>query len=243
MRERILRVAINWVAIGLVTVTLTALQFHAAGARRLVFPRRVSLSEVTVVQAEGSLRLAFPGIGGSGQTPSVPPLVSAITFSSDGKLVAAALSNVIRIWDTKTGTQVREISVPVSADSWTQSLAFSADSAVLAEGLVGPGGRILMVWRVDTAELVNKFDREYSRSLGTPLSVNVVTVIAYSSDGKYLAFGTVGGPGDKLKVVDVESGKVIRGFVRGPAEVQSLTFSPDGKLAAMYKQVSTVPTM
>src|SRR5207249_8841807 len=155
------------------------------------------------------------------------PWARGEAFSSDGKLLAAALinqaaaSNTIRIWDTTTGDELREISVPTTDGEYVWRLAFSPDAQLLAAGLLGPGalrGRILFVWRVESGELDKRFDQDYGRASlpGTP------TTVAFSPDGKYLAVGTLESltrvllplplPGNvrhDLTVVDVKSGKAV----------------------------------
>ena len=57
-----------------------------------------------------------------------------------------------------------------------------------------------------------------------------VLSVVFSSDGRYLAVGTRGG--SSVQLIDTSSWQVIRTFEGHTSGVNSVAFSPDGKLLA-----------
>lgn len=57
-------------------------------------------------------------------------------------------------------------------------------------------------------------------------NLGLITAIEYSADGRYIAFGSEGD--DKVKVFDVQSGKMIGSLVGHESSIKSVAFSTDG---------------
>lgn len=146
----------------------------------------------------------------------------AVTFSPDGKLVAAsgrssdADSNAkIYLWDTTTFETVGEI---VADSPAVNTLAFSPDSELLASG---DASGAIQLWHTTTLE----------RS-GDPLIAHDgdVLSLAFNADGSKLASG---GADEIIILWDMAlrqpSGQPLTGHTW---YVASLAFSPDGKVLA-----------
>jgi WD40 repeat protein len=94
-------------------------------------------------------------------------LVVFLTFSPDGKLLAAAgFDAAVTIWDVSTGNSIRTIRM----SDW-RGFAFSRDSKVFATA----DGSKAMLWDVATGKRLRTFDRSYAKT------------VAFSQDGRLLA--------------------------------------------------------
>ena len=142
--------------------------------------------------------------------------------SHDGKTVATCGSDkIVRIWDSTTGKETRQMSPLASRDGWCFGIQFAPDDKRLAA--IGWGG--LQVYDVATGK--DTFTISEANQ-GRP---------AYSPDGKYLVFGR----GMAVSVCDADNGKEIRQF-KAPlgTTVVQLAFSDDGKHLAFAGRDHTV---
>jgi WD40 repeat protein/tetratricopeptide (TPR) repeat protein len=175
--------------------------------------RAVKLWDVPSGKPAGSLKGAkFP--------------VQALAFSPDGLTLAAGCGETnsrgqLLHWDVKT----RSPHPALPADRWmVRGLAWLADNRTListsGDGYALPGDlRMLDVAdRKELLRLVPHGDR--------------ILALALASSGKLLATG--GGDDHMIRLWDiVESGSLrLRNALRGPAQVQSLSFTPDGRTLA-----------
>jgi WD40 repeat protein len=152
-----------------------------------------------------------------------PDFVSALTFSPDGKTVASGGEYTIDLWDVTTGKRLH----PLAGHSRpVVSLAFSPDGSTLASGDAEEG--TLIVWGLK--------DHKPRQTL-TGHFPNVLSV-AYSPDGKVLATGDgygnggTGGLDAQVRLWDLSAGRLLRQFPGHLNSVQSLAFSPDGRVLA-----------
>jgi WD40 repeat protein len=168
--------------------------------------------------ATGRLLRRIPARGGQ---------ISALAFSLDGKVLAAAesQSGTIGLWESATGNLLRRL--------WTgfhkvEAIAFSPDGKWLASA----GSRCLL-WELATGKRLREFTSSRSFS-----------VLAFSPDGRVLAAGGAALPNfgwrtpsdprrdHTIVLWDTATGQEIR-WLDGHVEwTSAIAFSPDGKSLA-----------
>ncbi len=145
--------------------------------------------------------------------------IDSLTFSPDGKMLAAAGACLIRLWDSATG-QVLAGQVPPGGGQ-TQGLArFSAGLAV------HPGGTTLASSGGGTC--VRLWERASRKPLPSLEDQEIVQALAYSPAGNILAQAA----GLHVRLWDATSGQAVADL-EGPAEpISCLAFAPHGELLA-----------
>jgi WD40 repeat protein len=148
----------------------------------------------------------------------------AVAFSPDGRLLASAgLDYGIKLWDIKTGKELRTIYGHKSA-VW--ALAFSPDGRVLASG---GADRTIQLWDPISGQRLRTFSGDNH--------INTVSSIAFSPDGRWLASSSWD---NTVKLWDVVTGRNVRTF-RGHTDiVNQVAFSPDGLELASASRDETV---
>jgi RNA polymerase sigma factor (sigma-70 family) len=139
--------------------------------------------------------------------------VTGVSFSPDGKLVAACTSatRVVRVYDVAAGKEVHTL-----PGGWFRCVAFAPDGKTLA---AGDGNNAVRLWEMPGARSLNPTQPHESG----------VHCIAVSPDGKTLAAGTF------LKTVhmwDVTTGQPLRRIDGHQHGVYPVAFSPDGRRLA-----------
>lgn len=132
--------------------------------------------------------------------------VISLAFSPDGTELASAGANAIQLWDLATGKQLE--TRPVSR---AYSVAFSPDGGTLVSA-----GKNVQLWSVADGSALGSF----------PGPAATILSVAFSHDGRMLAFGT---DNSTIELWDVASGRHLGTLGRPRAPVYSLAFSPDGK--------------
>jgi RNA polymerase sigma factor (sigma-70 family) len=157
--------------------------------------------------------------------------IATVAFSPDGKLLAAGdYRRTLSLVDRATGKVVRRFHGERAFDC---QLAFSSDGSLLASaGLTGQ----VSLWNVATGQEVHRF------------SGRTGTLAVFSPDGSLLATAysphiKVGGrippPDPVIRLLDVATGKLHHELRGHTDEVQSVAFSPDGKLLASVSSDKT----
>jgi WD40 repeat protein/energy-coupling factor transporter ATP-binding protein EcfA2 len=148
-----------------------------------------------------------------------PDGLIAVTFSSDGRYLAAAGQNIVRVWESQGGREVVRLSHPK-----VDGVTFSRDGkylATTASSLSG-GNANALVW--DTThgrQIVNLRPKDFGITGGMAGQ----SAISFSPDGRYLA---VANWGQIARVWEATTGReVMRVLHDNP--VHSIAFSPDGK--------------
>lgn len=150
------------------------------------------------------------------------PNALAFAFSPDNKILAAGMPRQgIRAWDINTGVELLNFN---AAEPFGRKLVFSPNGTLLATNGTHVQTR---VWDVTTQRDI------------TPPNIMNASALAFSPDGKTLAYGHPNG----IVLSDVtttgikERGRISNG--RGFGSV--LTFSPDGKILLDPKSISRQP--
>jgi WD40 repeat protein/uncharacterized caspase-like protein len=141
---------------------------------------------------------------------------TSMSFSPDGRLLAATVGRKVRLWDTTAFAEVRAFDVPslpsnLLAESTLSAVAFSPDSRLLAT--CGYGTQ-LSLWEAATGRAVRALTNH----------VNYTYEAAFSADGTRLLTGG-------KTIWDVATGRGLRASaVDSPAALAQL--SRDGRLLA-----------
>jgi tricorn protease-like protein len=145
---------------------------------------------------------------------AVKPLISALAYRPDGKLVALGTFKEVRLVEPDTGKVVATL--PGEAED-VRAVAFSPDGKLLAAagGLPARSGEV-KIW--DIAQ------RAPLRTITG--HADCIYAVEFAPDGKSIATASY----DKLvKLWDVETGKEIRTLKDHIDAVYALAFTPDGK--------------
>ncbi|NJL57116.1 WD40 repeat domain-containing protein [bacterium] len=141
-----------------------------------------------------------------------------LAFSPDGKVLAVCAKDKIQFWDVEKASLLREL--PEDA----YAIAFSSDGKTLFSGDLGN----VKLWNWETQEIVDTVD-------GYPR--RIVSTIALSPDGKYLALSTDDNTIRLRNLQEDESEELINGH---EDEITSLAFSPDSNFLISGSQDNRV---
>jgi WD40 repeat protein/DNA-binding SARP family transcriptional activator len=206
--------------------------WDVAGPRRLGQPFRYTrLTHAwtgSAVSPNGSVFALSPAPGRatlwqtSPRAPIRPGLrgpvgdVNDMAFSPDRKLLAAAGSKHVVIWDTTTGKIVRMLpGGPYGATS----VAFSPDGLTLA---VGRHDSIDLLYDLRTGRQTARLDEDWS-----------TTSLDFSPNGKLLAAAGLLGTVTIWRIADQSIVATLSGAVSGAVAAFAVRFSPDGNLVAV----------
>ncbi|MFE4612044.1 WD40 repeat domain-containing serine/threonine protein kinase [Streptomyces niveus] len=139
--------------------------------------------------------------------------VTAMGFSPHGHTLATSYSRSgVRIWDPRTGAQLRLLSESPDGFDRIHSVAFNPDGRTLA---TGGDGKVIRLWDPDAGTL----RRQFTGHTGT------IDSVAFSPDGQTLAIGTYA----EARLSDARTGKGLTGL---PGATGPVAFSPDGNTLA-----------
>jgi RNA polymerase sigma factor (sigma-70 family) len=154
--------------------------------------------------------------------------VRAAGFVPGGKYLASASSDqTVRLWDLATGDEVRRLAG--NPEGFLYALALAPDGKTLASGDNHLDG--VDVWDLETGQRRHALKFEDGQGRG-------VVCLAFSPDGKTLACGERMLRYDeadftcRILLWDATTGKKRGAFLAHKFAVESLTFSPDGKVLA-----------
>jgi len=134
--------------------------------------------------------------------------VYAVAFAEDSQHVASTgYDHRVILWDLDARKPVREL--PLGPTDWSVALGFLVDGATLAVGTQS-GRVILWDWKSGTIQ----------RTLNAE---DPVDALAVSADGRRIATGFV-----SIKMIDLETGRVVRRLTGHEGVVTGLAFSGDG---------------
>jgi WD40 repeat protein len=143
----------------------------------------------------------------------------AVAYSPDGRwLASGGLDTIVKIWDAKTGREVRAL----GRVRWPiRGLAFSPDSRLLAAAC---GER----WN-NVASDVRLWEAATGKEEAVLKTRSPAEAVAFSPDGKMLAAGLVNADIELWDVATRQSQGQLQAHVQA---VWALTFSPDGRRLA-----------
>jgi WD40 repeat protein len=151
-----------------------------------------------------------------------PIAVSELTFSPDGKLLAAAgYENRVWLWDLEKGEPARKF--------WGLCAAFSPDGKYLATAATP----IARLYETATGKEVRAFTGHRSTIIGLAFTPDGQTLIT-ASQGALPGFREEGATWDKdtIWLWDVATGKARRQF-GGEHRAMGLAIAPDGRTASV----------
>ena len=185
----------------------------------------------------------------SGQTLSEPLPANifwgSVAFSPDGRLMASGDSDGnIELWDVETGEPVGE---PIAGHTdWVLGLVFSPDGCILASGACSEFDEDYQCVQGE----IRLWDVESGQPVGELLGGHTgwINSFAFSPNGRVLASGAcselyIGNQcvRGEIRLWDVESGQLLEAVLNAHTSyVQSLAFSPDGRILASSGDDHTV---
>ena len=137
-------------------------------------------------------------------------IVEAVAFSPDGRILAAAVNNIVYLWERASGRLLHRLT---GMNESVHTLAFRPDGEELASG--GADAAIRQ-WRVRDGKLKHEIGQ---RPPGMP-----VTSLAFSPDGRYEAQGTANG---RLRVWNAQEGTFVHERLGHEGAISSLAFTTD----------------
>jgi WD40 repeat protein len=145
-------------------------------------------------------------------------LVQSISFTNDGKLLAACSEDgTIYVWNTNTN-ELQNKSDPQKVYP-ISCIDISPDNTLLASGGLGP----TRIWKISDGSLLKTLMGHRG----------IVNTIAFSPGGELLATGSADHTIFLWKIAD---GRHIRTLEEHSGEVRSVIFSPNGNLLASVGQ-------
>jgi RNA polymerase sigma factor (sigma-70 family) len=143
-----------------------------------------------------------------------------VAFSPDGKWLASEdRKRGLSLWEVDSGKLVCRCPDRLYN---ANTLAFSPDGKTVA---TGAQGHDLLLWDVPAAKLRQQPRQGKQTNTYTGLHNGGVTCVAFSPDGKMLAFGEDG----RLALWDTTSGQEVSPTEVPAGEIQRLMYSQDGK--------------
>ena len=146
---------------------------------------------------------------------SVRERCHCVTFSPNGKLVAASLGRRIIVWDLESGKKLRDFQC---ADGELWCLAFSPCDPIVASGSADGTARL---WNSDTFLPIDS-----GQHMEHEGSVHAMT---FSPDGRWLATGS---DDYVVRLWDIAGGEANRVLEGHTDDVFTLAFHPNGKTIA-----------
>jgi WD40 repeat protein len=147
-------------------------------------------------------------------------IVNGIAFSPDGRFLAGAVNQQVRLLAPATGKLVRSLGTPGLTADQLSSIAFSPDSKLIATG--------------DNSGYIRLWDTASGKSAGGPWRAGsgastVVRDMAFSPDGRLLASADDDGT---VRLWDVATGKPADDMRATRGAPLGVAFSVDGKFLA-----------
>jgi WD40 repeat protein len=198
-------------------------QFPSKGTGLAVFALSRDGGLFAVADADGGVRLKVWEVrtGKAILNVPLPALARCLTFSPDGRRLAAGVGPTVQLWNLETG---RRMPTPAGHELEPGSLAFSRDGKRLASI---DASATTILWELPTARAKSRF--------AAPTQERFVNSLFWDGDGRLLAVGQQIGypsPPEVGHVWEPLTGKRRFGFA--PTEgVVTLAVAPDGRSLAV----------
>ncbi len=147
--------------------------------------------------------------------------VTALTFTSEGSMIAVASGNSVELWQIPSGRRIKTLNRHTDR-IW--SIAFSPDDQVLVSG---SDDSTIRFWRVSSGLQFNSLE-----AVG-----NSIRTLGVSDDRVRLAFAD---DQHRIQIFDLISGSNIRTLGGHTAAVETIVFSPSGSTIASAGQDNTI---
>ena len=121
--------------------------------------------------------------------------IEDVAFSPDGGTLAVISSGNISLWDTSSGSSSWSSPLHVNAGDWVDVVAFSPDSRILAQGMIG--GHVVLRDVPTRREIAS-----------LPVPHDSVSGLVFSPDGRRIAVSTA--YDRTITLWDVRSGELLR---------------------------------
>jgi RNA polymerase sigma factor (sigma-70 family) len=178
------------------------------------------------IEAKPTIGVWNPATGKRQHALGGPNWASALAYSADGKLLAAANSD-ISVWDAATGEQ----RTTIQPGQMIHSLAFTARGRSL---LFSSYGLPLSEWDVATGKELRRFE-------GKPLPY---LRLAISPSRRYVAvgwrYGTDTPQKNPIRIWEVATGKEVAGLCPDVSMADEIAYAPDGRLIACLRHDATI---
>jgi dipeptidyl aminopeptidase/acylaminoacyl peptidase len=147
--------------------------------------------------------------------------VHSVAYSPDGKRLASAGTEAVKVWDAQTGQELLSLKGGTLAGDWSNCVAFSPDGKRLAISRnVRPGG----------VGEVKVLDAQTGQELLSLMGHTAgVSSVVFSPDGKRLASGsgnTTGSQDGEVKVWDAQTGQELLTLKGGSTIIDGRSRSP-----------------
>lgn len=153
--------------------------------------------------------------------------IQTLDISNNGRFIATAdTSPVARVWDVESRRLLHELA---GHNGSIQSVAFSPDSQLLATGSIpsekpGTGAGGIGIWNLENGELIRWLHGHTDNVQQVVFSPDSSRIVSIDRDKSF-------------RVSDVSSGSSVFHDTL-PDSVQSVAYSPDGKIVALAGMVS-----
>lgn len=154
---------------------------------------------------------------------SASSYIYAAKFSPDGSVIASSVysNSPLRVWDGKTGKQVRAISHGMTS-TYVYDLAFTTKGNVV----ITVGSDDAFIWNLSTGRKTGGMEHRYS-----------LRTVACSPNGRHVV---TAGYNKTINFFDANTGKTQAAFVGHSDTVLCVAFSPDSKTLVSGSEDGTV---
>jgi WD40 repeat protein len=171
------------------------------------------------VGISGCARKAISKPANSGPGSAGLFVVSALTFSPDGKRLAASVGPKATIWDVESG---QEVAVLENASPIVFCLAYSPDGKTIAGGI----DKSITLWDADTGKIKKTLDGHQAFIRGLAFTPDGKSLVAAA--GLYNFTTTI----VEIWVWDVDAGKKIADIPPGQGVITCMALTNDRKIFA-----------